>query len=393
MLFRTLSVAPPPMTRLGSSPDTPMTVTNDAESILREVYGIFQEKVVPIADLANACYTSAIEIFTILRHTSGGTSGTIKPTDGNANLIAVRCNMSCLRRFLSSTLCEMIQKTIKERLDSPSVTSILQNNSSPLLKCSLRSRRRDHHNGPKFFSPLEYIYQAVEICQDSIFNLQSSPALQSTGAPSILSLELATNYTFSGLHLCCVAPSPLSLTGLLYRKCLGEISIASVLNTKIPVTPNTEEIDRLIHQAIEHFEKGQSANGSSQSCLISSFPPSALSIFNEIANHPGATKNIPAIHYHLGSLRAMLWGYEVRKLSGDFSSQYEFNLEQSMSHYRSASSSLPLWLSLLMILSFSLQSCPHLFPEIRCGAYSHLDPHRHDGDVFALVPSSRIQVG
>jgi hypothetical protein len=203
MLFRTLSVAPPPMTRLGSSPDTPMTVTNDAESILREVYGIFQEKVVPIADLANACYTSAIEIFTILRHTSGGTSGTIKPTDGNANLIAVRCNMSCLRRFLSSTLCEMIQKTIKERLDSPSVTSILQNNSSPLLKCSLRSRRRDHHNGPKFFSPLEYIYQAVEICQDSIFNLQSSPALQSTGAPSILSLELATNYTFSGLYLCC----------------------------------------------------------------------------------------------------------------------------------------------------------------------------------------------
>jgi hypothetical protein len=249
MLFRALSVPSMPSSAVST---TAVAQDSNPDSILREVYEDFQKKIVILADTANACYTSAIEIFAILQN---------KPTDGNANLIAVRCNMSCLRRFLSSTLCEMIQKSIKERSDSPS--AILQTNSSPLLKCSLRSRKRDH-TGAKFFSPLEYIYQAVEICQDSIFNIQSSAALQSTGAPSILSLELATNYTFSGplpaffrslLPLTC--DSLCSSEGLLYRKCLGEISISSVLNTKVAVTPNTEEIIRLIHQAIEHFEKGE----------------------------------------------------------------------------------------------------------------------------------------
>ena len=179
MLYRTLSL--PPL----SSSSVSTKGTQNTESILREVYQNFHENIIVIADIANACYTSAIEIFTILQH---------KPTDGDANLIAVRCNMSCLRRFLSSALCEMIQKSIKERSDSP--PTLLQTLSSPLLKCTIR--RKHDQKGTKFYSPLEYIYQAVELCQDSIFNLQSSSALQSTGAPTILSLELATNYTFSG---------------------------------------------------------------------------------------------------------------------------------------------------------------------------------------------------
>lgn len=183
MLYRTLSL--PPL----SSSSVSTKGTQDTESVLREVYQNFQEKIMVIADIANACYTSAIEIFTILQH---------KPTDGDANLIAVRCNMSCLRRFLSSVLCEMIQKSMKERSDS-SKSNLLQTLSSPLLKCSIR--RKHDQKGTKFYSPLEYIYQAVELCQDSIFNLQSSSALQSTGAPTILSLELATNYTFSGSKL------------------------------------------------------------------------------------------------------------------------------------------------------------------------------------------------
>jgi hypothetical protein len=62
----------------------------------------------------------------------------------------------------------------------------------------------------------------------------------------------------------------------------------------------------------------------------------ALSIFNEISSHPSAAKQIPAVHYHLGSLRAMLWGYEIRQPldTADFASRLELNLVRSMEHYR-----------------------------------------------------------
>jgi hypothetical protein len=51
-----------------------------------------------------------------------------------------------------------------------------------------------------------------------------------------------------------------------------------------------------------------------------------------------ASKHIPVVHYHLGSLRAMLWGYEIRHPSdtADFASRLEGNLVRSMEHYRSA---------------------------------------------------------
>ena len=62
----------------------------------------------------------------------------------------------------------------------------------------------------------------------------------------------------------------------------------------------------------------------------------ALSVYNEVPNQSASIKQIPAIHYHLGSLRAMLWGYYLQqnKNSTEASLEIEKNLEQSMYHYR-----------------------------------------------------------
>jgi hypothetical protein len=180
-LFRTMSTAPITCTQEISKEDT-------LDSILINVYDRFQQEIVSIADTVSVCYSSAMELFSSISPHSKSTL--------SANLIAIRCNLSCLKRSLASSLSDLITNSFKQNGNE----KLFQTISSPLLVPPFASRKSGKQH-QKFLTPLEYIFQAIEICQDSILDIDSSQNLQLTGASSILSLELATNYTFAGYSM------------------------------------------------------------------------------------------------------------------------------------------------------------------------------------------------
>jgi hypothetical protein len=175
-----MSTAPVPSCEIGSAEDT-------LDSVLTNVYNCFQEEIMIVADTVSVCYSSAMDLFSAISQYKSTLS---------ANLIAIRCNLSCLRRSLASILSDMIVESLKQSANDK-LFPMLQVISSPLL-VSAKSLRKNSKKTLQSLAPLEFVSQAVEICQDSILDINSSTHLESTGASIILSLELATNYTFAG---------------------------------------------------------------------------------------------------------------------------------------------------------------------------------------------------
>ncbi len=171
--------------------------TSHIHPIILGVYNMFNKKIISVFNVADTCYSVSVSIFTAI---SASLELKSKTYGGNiANLIAVRCNMSCLRRYLSSSLADMIVATAKESLNQ-SLLELVQSTDSPILTNFPRSipeRRRQC----KFSSPLDYLDQAIEMCQESIdvFDTSTAVALQNSGASAILTMEMATNYMFKGL--------------------------------------------------------------------------------------------------------------------------------------------------------------------------------------------------
>lgn len=166
--------------------------------MLIQIYTIFHESILPISDIANICYSTSIKLFSTIFsvYTDRGNG---KNLGGNiTNLIAVRCNMSCLRRFLSSFLSDLILNTTKECQDD-SFKSIIYSQDSPLLENKMKSKFEKKFRY-KIYSPLDYLNQALEMCQESflVINGSTTSSLKSSGASSILTAEMATNYMFQG---------------------------------------------------------------------------------------------------------------------------------------------------------------------------------------------------
>lgn len=154
-----------------------------------------------MSDVANICYLTAIELFSSLF--SVGFEKLVKISGSNnggniTNLIAVRCNMSCLQRFLSSFLMDFILSVTKESQDT-FLINLISSTNSPLIENKMKLKF-EKKNRQKLFSPLDYLNQALEICQESLSVMSSSinSTLQSSGANSILTVEMATNYMFQG---------------------------------------------------------------------------------------------------------------------------------------------------------------------------------------------------
>jgi hypothetical protein len=165
-------------------------------TILR-VYDHFSKKIISVSNVADTCYSVSVSIFKAISTSLDPKS---KAYGGNiANLIAVRCNMSCLRRCLSSSLAEIITAAAKQSSDH-SLLELVQSTGSPILINFLRSiperKRQD-----KFYSALDYLDQAIEMCQETVdvFDTSITNALQTSGASAILTIEVATNYMFKGL--------------------------------------------------------------------------------------------------------------------------------------------------------------------------------------------------
>ena len=78
---------------------------------------------------------------------------------------------------------------------------LVHSRNSPLIENRSKSDKKFRY---KIYTPLDYLNQALEICQESYSVLDSSiiSSLQLSGASSILTAEIATNYMFQGFNFC-----------------------------------------------------------------------------------------------------------------------------------------------------------------------------------------------
>lgn len=162
-----------------------------------KIYTIFHENILPLSNIANTCYSTSIKLFSIFISVYNQKGG--KNLGGNiTNLIAVRCNMSCLRRFLSSFLSDFILNITKECKDE-SFKNMIYSQNSPLIENKIKSKF-DKKFDYKLYSPFDYLNQALEMCQETFSVIDNSMilSLKSSGASSILTAEMATNYMFQG---------------------------------------------------------------------------------------------------------------------------------------------------------------------------------------------------